>query len=147
RDVGDLDAPARVRVAAESAGAGAWDVDQYRFDRLDGRIPGIANERQKIHTLQTPLVGKKSLQSSKGLVAGDDGAGRPRQLQRLATGRGAEIGHRPAHRNRRVFRHQRRRRILHEEKSLLERAQLGEGGTAGNRDAVARIWRLSDVNS
>src|SRR4051812_9189523 len=119
-------------MAPEGSGAGAGNVDQHRVDGRDRRMPRVSDERQNVDALQTPLVREQALQPREGFVARDDGAGGPRQLERLSSRRGTEIGGRRPARNRSVLRYQRRSRILDEEQSFLERSKLGERGPTGD---------------
>ena len=59
-------------------------------------------------------------------VAGEHDARGARELERLAARRRAQVGDDAHRRDRGVPRDERRRRILHEEQPLLERAELGQ---------------------
>jgi hypothetical protein len=107
----------------------------------------VADERVDVGRLETTLVREQSLEARDRLVAGHDGASGARELQRLSAGCGAEIRHSHAGWDGRILRDKRRRRILHEKQSLLECAKLGERDSARDRNAVAYIRCVGDVNT
>src|SRR2546423_5656419 len=134
-------------MATECPGAGARNIDQHHVDRFHCRMPSIPDEWMNVRAFQSLLIGKQPLQTAKGFVGAKHSSGNARKLQRLSSGRRAQISDSRTWRHVDISRDQRRSGILHEEQSLLECTQISKGYSTGNRDTVAHVRSLGDVDA
>ncbi len=136
RQVAHAQAPASVGMSAEGAGAGARRIHQHRIHRGDGRLPGVERHRRHVWNVEAVLGVEEPREPRCRQVGAYHERGRARQLDALASGGAAEIGHGCPSGNGGVARDQRCRGILHEAAALREGGELLQVDRSREADRV-----------
>jgi hypothetical protein len=87
REIAHPQAPTRIGMAPECAGAGARRIDEYRVHFSEGGKAGIADQRKDVREFETANCFTESRETAERRVGANDEFRRARQFHRFAARR------------------------------------------------------------